>query len=213
MSDVYSMSRGDAKNNIDIFVTDDIGSGSYDRIADILNGFTGVKHAAEKAIGSAIKRAAMTGETYASRAVRNEYYVNHSDFKQYTRSKRHIITGPGSTTVEIDFRGFHIPLLKFDTRIGKDGRVVTRVMRKSARTVLDHAFTATMSKRGHTGIFERLTNKRLPVEEKLGPSTPQMMNNNDNVSQEIGDKIRETFEKRVEHEMLVIMNGWRRERA
>ena len=58
-------------------------------------------------------------------------------------------------------------------------------------------------------MFERLSDKRLPIEEKLGPSTPQMMANNEDLEQEVGDKIREVFEERLEHEILAVMNGWR----
>ena len=83
-----------------------------------------------------------------------------------------------------------------------------RVKRASTKTVLEHVFTATM-KSGHTGLFERVTDKRFPIEEKMGPSTPQMMDYNDDISQEIGDKIRDTFDARLEHEILAVLNGWR----
>lgn len=206
MSDVYSMSRNAIKNSIGVYIADDIGEGSIDRVTAML---AGIPHAAEKAIGSAIKRAASSGEAFAAKAVRDEYIINAGDFKQYTKSKRRIITDSTGTTVDIEFRGYHIPLLKFDTNVGKDGRVVTRVKRSSGRTVLDHVFSQTVGTHGHIGVFERATEKRLPIHEKLGPSTPQMMESNEDVSQAIGDKVRETFEVRIEHEMLAIMNGWR----
>ena len=62
---------------------------------------------------------------------------------------------------------------------------------------------------GHRGLYERVTSARLPVEEKFGPSTPQMMDSDDDLEQEVADKIRETFEKRLEHEISAILNGWR----
>ena len=207
MSDVYSMNRADIKNGIDVFIVDDVGDGSIDRVTALL---AGIPHAADKAICSAIKRAAKSGEAYAAKAVRNEYYIGASDFKAYTKSKRHIITQGGSTTVDIDFKGYHIPLLKFDTKVGKDGRVYARVKRSSARTVLDNVFMQTVGTHGHEGVFERLTEKRLPIEEKLGPSTPQMMSYNDDLSQDIGDKVREVFDQRIEYEVSAILNGWRR---
>lgn len=206
MSDVYSMRRSDIKSGIGVYLVDDIGEGSIDRATKLL---AGIPHAADKAIGSAIKRAATSGEAYAAKAVRNEYYIGASDFKAYTKSKRHIITQNGETTVDIEFKGFHIPLLKFDTKVGKDGKVSTRVKRSSPRTVLDNVFKQTVGTHGHEGVFERLTEKRLPIEEKLGPSTPQMMSYNDDLSQDIGDKVRETFEQRLEHEVSAILNGWR----
>lgn len=205
MSDVYSMSRPDIKSGIDVFLTDDVGGGSsIDRVQKLL---AGIPHGADKAIGSAIKRAASSGEAYAAKAVSKEYYISSGDFKKYTMSKRRIITS-GGTTVEIEFRGYHIPLKKFDTKVGADGRVTARVKRSSGKTVLDHVFEMTVGTHGHEGVFERLTGKRLPIEEKLGPSTPQMMSANDDVSQAIGDKVREVFEERLDHEVLRVLNGW-----
>lgn len=207
MSDVYSMRRTDIKSGIGVYLVDDVGDGSIDRVAKLL---AGIPHGADKAIGSAIKRAATSGEAYAARVIRKEYVISAADFKRYTKSKRHVVTADGSTTVNIEFKGNHIPLLKFDTKIGSDGRVVTRVKRSSVKTVFDHVFQKTVGTHGHAGIFERVSDKRLPIEEKLGPSTPQMMSYNDDIAQEIGDKVRETFDQRIEHEMLAVMNGWRR---
>lgn len=207
MSDIYSMPRSDMKSAIGVFLTDDIGgdSGSLDRATKILAGFP---HGAEKAIGSAIKRAATSGEAYAARAVGKHYYIKAGDFKQYTKSKRHIYTSGGETTVEIEFRGRHIPLLKFNTKVGSNGRVSARVKRSSSGNILSHVFRQRVGNQ-HIGIFERVGESRLPIEEKYGPSTPQMMSANDDLSQEIGDKVRETFDNRIEHEILAVLNGWR----
>lgn len=206
MSDIYSMQRADIKSGMDVFAVDDIGDGSIDRVRDLL---AGIPHGADKAIGSAIKRAAVSGTAFAAKVIRAEYCIKAADFKSYTRSKRKIITEDGSTTVEIEFMGTHIPLLKFDTRVGNDGRVVTRVKKSSARVALDKVFLQSVGTHGHEGVFERITDKRFPIEEKLGPSVPQMMSYNDDISQAIGDHVRETFDKRIDHEMYAIMNGWR----
>ena len=37
-----------------------------------------------------------------------------------------------------------------------------------------------------------------------------MMDTNDDVAQAIGDKVREVFEQRLEHEIMAVMNGWRK---
>ena len=207
MSDIYSMQRSDVKSGIATYLVDDVGGNSIDNAVKLL---AGIPHAADKAIGSAIKRAAKSGEAYAARAVRDEYIISAGDFKAYTKSKRRIYSTFGSTSVDIEFKGRHIPLLHFDTKINNKGQVVTRVKRTSSRVALDHVFSQTVGTHGHTGVFERKTSKRLPIEEKLGPSTPQMMDSNDDVSQAIGDKVRETFDKRMEHEVIAILNGYRR---
>lgn len=183
---------------------DDIGDGSIDRAKKLL---AGIPHGADKAIGSALKRAAQQGMTYASREIRREYVINAGIFKRYTETKRHYNSGAGGTTVDLEFRGHHIPLIRFDTTVNNEGRVRTRVKKSSPRTVLDHVFSASVG--GHTGVFERETDARFPLNEKFGPSVPQMLSANDDLQQELGDKIREAFEKRIDHEILAVMNGWR----
>ena len=205
--DIYSMQRSAIKSSISTFLVDDIGGDNIDHVSKML---AGIPHAADKAIGSAIKRAAQSGEAHAARAVRDEYFVKASDFKAYTKSKRHVSISPGASEIDIEFRGFHIPLLRFDTKVDSSGRVVTRVKRTSSKVVLDHVFPQTVGTHGHIGVFERTTSKRLPIEEKLGPSTPQMMDVNDEVAGSIADKVRETFDKRIEHEVTAILNGYRR---
>lgn len=207
MSDVYSMPRAEMKSAVGVFVTDDVGesSGKLDRAIKLLAGFP---HAADKAIGSAIKRAATSGEAYAARAVGKHYFVKAGDFKHYTESKRKIHTSGGETVVDIEFRGRHIPLLKFKTSVSSNGLVRAQVKRSSNSDILSHVFKQRVGNQ-HTGVFERVSKERLPIEEKFGPSTPQMMSANDDVSQEIGDKVRETFDKRIEHEIMAVMNGWR----
>lgn len=212
MSDVYSMPHERGKSAFDVIVNDDVGGGSngVERAIKLLAGI-GDGHGAEKAIGSAIKRAAQSGETYAARAIGKFYYLKVSDFKKYTKSKRHIHTSSGVTTVDIDFRGYHVPLLKFNTKVTRNGGIRTSVKKGSTSETLNHVFMQTVG--SHTGLFQRVTEKRYPIEEKFGPATTQMMDANDDVSQAIGDKIRETFDSRIEHEILAIMNGWRNEQG
>ncbi len=208
MSGITGLSKDELKSSVGVYIADDVAeSSSIDRAYKVLAGFP---KGAQKAVGSAIKRAAQSGETYAARAVRNEYYVTASTFKEYTKSKRHIYTKGGSTSVDIEFRGYHIPLLKFDVKVGKDGGVSARVKRTSVKTALDHAFKQDVGKYGHSGIFERVSDDRLPIKELYGPSTPQMMASNEDVEQETADKMNEVFTERLEHEITAILNGWRK---
>ena len=184
---------------------DDVGDGSIDRAKKLL---AGIPKGAQKAVSSALKRAGTAGLAYAARAVREEYLIRAGDFKRYTKTKRVYNVSGGSTTVDLVFTGVHIPLIRFDARIAADGRVSARVKHGSARTAFDRAFRATVGD-GHTGIFERETDARTPMRELFGPSVPQMLDANDDLQQDLGDKIRETFEQRIDHEILAVMNGWR----
>lgn len=186
-----------------ILSTDD--RGCIDRATKMLAGIQG---AASKAVNSAIRRAATSGEAYAAKVIRKEYIIKAGDFKTYTHSKRHCHTTGGSQSVTIEYFGNHIPLIKFDTSIDSSGRVTARVKRSSARQVLEHAFFS--SRIGaREGIFERTTSSREPTKEIMGPSVPQMMSYNDNVKQAIADKVYDVFDERLDHEILAILNGWR----
>ena len=182
-----------------------VGEGTIERAAKLLAGIDG---GVQKAINSAMKRAVKTGETYASKVIRKEYTIGAADFTKYTRSKSAVAVEGNTTAAVIQYKGFHIPLLRFDHSIGKDGLMSVRVEKSSARTVLKRAFAAEM-KSGHIGLFfERETDDRLPIRQFFGPSTPQMMDANEEVSKEIGEKVQETFDKRLDHEVTRILNGW-----
>ena len=84
----------------------------------------------------------------------------------------------------------------------------TRVLRSSAQEVLNHAFVVRMG--GHTGVFEREGPERFPVRELYGPATPQMMYSDEETMDKIEAQIVETYEKRISHEIDVVLNGWRR---
>lgn len=62
----------------------------------------------------------------------------------------------------------------------------------------------------HRGIYERIGVSRFPVEERYGPATTQMMYSNDEITEEISEKVVETFDKRIDQDILALLNGWRR---
>lgn len=202
------MSESTMKTPINVYIVEDIdSSGSIDRANRLLAGF---EYGAEKAISSAIKRAVDSGETHGAKAVRKHYHIKAGDFEKYTKAKSRIYTSGGESTLQIVYRGHHIPLLRFNTSLTSDGRIKTSVKKSSSSQIFAHAFPQIVGKKDkHLGMLERVGKKRLPIEEKFGPSTPQMMGANADVAKEIGDKVSETFEKRLDHEILRILNGWR----
>lgn len=198
-SSIYSSSENENRN---IWV-DDIGSDSIDRVTKLL---AGIPKGAKKALSSALKRASSSGEAFAARAVRKEFYVSASDFKQFTKSARNIVSTANGTEISIKYYGTHIPLIRFDTHIDKDGRVTSRVMRSSARQTLNNAFSAKFG--SITGVYERKSESRFPLRQLYGPAVAQMIDNNDDIVEAIGEHIKNTFEKRAEHEILRVLNGW-----
>lgn len=197
MSDNYAKLAG---------VVVDVSAGSLERATNLLAGISG---GAYKAVGSAIKRAADSGKTVAKRSVTKEYTISQSEFLARTRSINHFVReSSGEITISFGYAGCVIPLTKFNTRVNSSGQVVTQVKRSSAAEVLEHSFQARMGE--HRGIYERIGSSRFPVKELYGPATPQMMYSNDEVVEEIGEKVIDTYEKRIDHEILALLNGWRR---
>lgn len=186
-------------------VVDDVGDESIERAKKLL---AGIPRGIGKALGSALKRTIKSTEAFAAKEIRQEYFIKASDFKKYTSASQRFQSDTSGTTVDLEFRGYHVPLINFSTYIAKDGRVSVRVKRSSVRTVLDRVFVQTMQT-GHRGLYERKYDERLPIRELFGPSVPQMMRYNEDVEQAIGDHAREEFDKRLEHEVTALLNGWR----
>ena len=203
MSDIV---RSEGQHSTYAGLTVDIAEDSLDRVTKLLAGISGGVY---KAVGSALNRAAAAGKTAAKQPVTREYSISQSEFLSQTRNINHFVrdTG-GGLSVVFGFRGNVIPLMKFNTRVNNNGQVVTQVKRSGAAATLDRAFTAQMG--GHRGVYERVGAKRFPVEELYGPATPQMMYSNEAVTDEIERKVADTYEKRIDHEILRILNGWGR---
>ena len=201
MSDIV---RSEGQHSTYAGLTVDIAEDSLDRVTKLLAGISGGVY---KAVGSALTRAAAAGRTAAKQPVTREYSISQSEFLSQTRNINHFVRDTsGGLSVVFGFRGNVIPLMKFNTRVNNSGQVVTQVKRSGAAATLDRAFTAQMGE--HRGVYERVGVKRFPVEELYGPATPQMMYSNEEVMDEIEDKMAETYEKRIDHEILRLLNGW-----
>ena len=184
----------------------DVVEDSLDKATRLLAGINGGVY---KAVGSALSRAAATGKTAAKQPVTKEYTISQSEFLAQTRDINHFVReSDGGISVAFGFRGNVIPLTKFKTSINSSGQVVTQVKRSGAAETLNRAFSAQMG--GHRGIYERTSPSRFPVEELYGPATPQMMYSNEDVLDAIEQKMADTYEKRIDHEILRILNGWGR---
>ena len=184
----------------------DVAESGLSHVQKVLAGIDG---GWQKAIGSAFARAAASGKTAAKGAVSEEYVISQSDFLAETRNINSVNrTGDGGVEVSFGFAGNVIPLMRFDTRVNSHGAVSTRVKRNSVQQTLNDAFRAQMG--AHTGIYERIGVDRFPVKELYGPATPQMMYSNEDVMDEVEEKMVETYEKRIDHEIMRILNGYGR---
>ena len=187
-------------------ITVDIAEDSLDRVQKLLAGISG---GWQKAVGSALSRAAAAGRTEAKRPVLAEYAIDQSTYLRETRTINHFErSADGSISVAFAFAGYVIPLLQFNTSVDSSGRVVTPVKRNGAAETLNHAFKAQMGP--HIGIYERTGAGRWPVKELYGPATPQMMYSNEAVMDAVEEKMADTYNRRIEHEVDALLNGWRR---
>lgn len=178
------------------------GKSSMDRINKILSGIPG---GAYKVVYSALKRAGERAKTQAGKYASAEYAISKSEFMNNTTMKMRNSKGSGVASMEIAFAGHVLPLLSFNTKFSKDGSIQTQVMRNGGSTTLERAFVARAY--GRTGVFERVGAERYPIEGLYGPSTAHMMEN-ESVIEKMDKTIEETYEQRIEHEILRVLNGW-----
>ena len=183
---------------------DDIGDFNLDRVTRLLAGIPGGVY---KAVGSAIKRAAQRGLTVGMKIVSEEYAISQGELKRRTKNINTVVKDEkGSYSVTFGYRGNVIPLIQFDTRIDRSGRVMTRVLRQNARQALDRAFVASVG--SHTGVFERVTKARKPIKELFGPSAVQAFYAREETVDKMDEEIIKTYERRIDHEITRVLNGW-----
>lgn len=183
-------------------ITVDIVEDSLSRVERLL---AGIPAGTEKAVGSALARAAAAGKTVARREIVQKFTLSGSEFLARTKTINHMSEAAGHLEVSFGYRGNVIPLLSFATSIDKNGKVVTQVERGSVRATLNKAFRAQMG--AHTGIYERIGPDRFPVKELYGPATPQMMYSDEKLMDAIEEKTAKTYEQRIEHELWRMLAG------
>lgn len=180
---------------------DDISKDKLDRINAVLSGIRNGSGAFE-AIGAAMKRAAKAGEHEAARYASETYNITQGMFRSKCNISYKMSGGHGGvTSIEILFAGSVIPLIEFGgTSGGPQGGV--HVGPKRGGGDLRSAFINEIY--GQRGVWERVGKKRFPLEQKYGPSTGHMMQDN-GVSEKLTNKILEVFDSRIEHEISRIL--------
>jgi len=206
-----------------------IDSDKLDRATKLL---AGIPDGMSKALKSAIARTTSTVRSQSSRAISSVYAISINNLRGnvYVRSRQQ--SSPDGVVGVIQFAGNKIPLFRYDSSpkyptkdrsrtvhaiIHGGWRTVNPSMAASAhqlrstgQTRFEHVFVA-MMKNGHTGIFERNGGISRTggdaISEIMGSSYTQMLAKTE-VLEEISEKAIETFDKRMEHEITRILNGW-----
>lgn len=155
------------------------------------------------AINRAINRALIRGRTVASKALRENYTIKAADVKGAARLWR---PGGEEVTGKLVFSGFPLKLSHFRVKpLGQDTTgsnrkpVKVEVLRTGLKP-LKNAFLFNGT------VFQREGAARLPIEVRYGPSIPQMLSN-ENILGKIQLEMKDTFEKRIDHEANRLLNG------
>ena len=182
---------------------DEVGQNKIDRVNAILSGI-GNGSGAFQAIGAALRRAADSGKTFAGRYASETYNISKGAFMSRCNISSQMSGGGGGVaSVQLKFAGAVIPLIEFGGTGGGPRGGVSASPKKGGGSIRS-AFINTVY--GTRGVWERVSTKRFPVEQKYGPSTGHMMQD-EGVSEKLTQKIESVFDEHIEHEIWRILNG------
>jgi hypothetical protein len=164
----------------------------------------------QKAVVRALNKTAMQARTAAAQEVRGAgYNIKSSAIKSSFSITK---AAQGRLVVVLKSTGRPVALINYGARQGKSG---VSVQVKTSRSVLRHAFIATMPN-GHRGVFERTGKQHkkvmrngkairsgLPIKELFGPSIPQSLAN-EAVEKALMTKIRQKFPQILKHELAFV---------
>lgn len=170
---------------------------------------SGVPGGIEKALSSTIRRANNTVRSETLKGITTVYAITRQNVRAETTIKVRTQSSDGGIVGTVLLAGHKIPLYRFNvspTIPIQRATVSAAVLAGNGRTPFQDAFIARMQS-GHTDMFERDGSKRLPISEFMGPSTAQMAGNSI-VLADVEEKAQEVINKRVEHEITRILNGY-----
>jgi hypothetical protein len=164
-----------------------------------------VKDRAPKAISLAMNRTIRAGRTELGRGVRAAYLIKQSDVYA-TLSMRFASAGGMKAELRSKFSGM-LPLIKFKVRPKQPGsrRPVHAQVKVGGGGTINRAFVPRMPT-GYVGVFRRQGTGRFPIKELRTISVPIMVGQAE-VKEPVGNKMAETFQKRIEHEIGRILKS------
>ncbi|MBO2943578.1 phage tail protein [Paenibacillus sp. F411] len=156
--------------------------------------------AVRKAVLSSLNRATQRSKTEAGRKTRERYVVKQREVVETIRVRK---AAGNSLTATLTSKGHTLPLIKFNVspkrKLKRAPKAIkAAVLRGGARKPIPGAFIAQTGH--HTGVFERVGKKRLPIKELRGPAVPSMMAS-DEVREHVQRVYGEEMLKRLPHEL------------
>jgi len=205
----YSSSQkafaGGGKVHGDALVMADFRRNDYNKIVNRLEKMAN-RMTVRKAINRAAKRAADTGVSITKRLIASSTTLKSSEVGK--RVKAYAKGSPLDMSIGMRISDTARPLSEFAFSPKKPKRVpvTVEVYKGNKKTLNRGAFVAQMPS-GHVGIYERQTDKALPIKSLPGPSVTGLFKANETIYQAVWNKIFETFEQRVDHEFERLLNG------
>jgi hypothetical protein len=177
------------------------------RVAELQRDLADIPHGIERVLTRAVNKVAVAARTRVLRMVTEEINVRQSDIRQRNIKLRK--ASFDQLYAAISITGRRIPLRKFGARQTRRG--VSYAIRRGGRTEMRHAFLAEM-KTGHRGVFRRKDKApRLPIQEKYGPSVPQVVEDSqDMVSGAFDDEMDSHLEREVDTQVGLVIERYRR---
>ncbi len=179
----------------------EITASQIERAEKILRGIPG---GVEKALSSTINRTLTTVRAKSASEISKTYRISTAAAKGTGRMNVKNATG-ASLTGSVSFAGNVISLIDFSVHYGRGGLVTASVMRKGGGGTLRHAYVRNL--RYGTRVLERESKQRDSSVTLFGPSIAHMMENEDVLSG-VERHAMYTAEKRLDHEIYRILNGY-----
>lgn len=172
-----------------------------EKAEDMLEGIPG---ASRKAVARALNRALSSGRTAGVREASKVYTAKQADIRaDFGGIKK---ASANDLTAGISGRGGNLPLTKYlykprtDTTGARRAPVYAAVKKGGAKPLGRRAFVS------GGRVFMRQGATRLPIKMLSGPSVPGLLNN-EQVVDAVMEKLEETAESRLDHEILRILEG------
>lgn len=153
------------------------------QMEDIVRLLADVKNGVSRVLTRAINKVGVAARTRIVRLVAGVANLKVSDIRN--RNVRLHKANFSTLTAHITVTGRRIPLISFKARQMRRG--VTYAIRKGKRSQLAGNFITTMPT-GHRGVFSRRTAQRLPIDEKFGPSVPELVRSIGQLATSVLDK-------------------------
>ena len=182
----------------------EISAEQIERVNAVLSG---LHNAPNKVFYNVINRALTTVRSQSGKLVAATYQIKQSEIKRNSNMRLKRATA-GDLAGQIEFAGTVIPLMKFKVspKEPRQKTVSVSVLRQSGAKRLQSEYVAHFV-RYAVGELERLTSRRATSQQLFGPSVAHMVEN-ENVLERVEDSAQGTVDKRLEHEISRILNGY-----